>query len=165
MVDGESQDWRWKRPKLPSIFMPREACRLILDINAIKPERVQDISEEDVETEGLQYHSFVGACRFWSNTQNQFCSARDAFKELWDSMYAKTDRRWENNPWNWAYSFRKEQTLQQFILACEERIRGLSPEEIKAEYDKALAKAEEESRRLMEARIVDKESLHKPMTI
>ena len=43
------ENWKWK----PSLFMPKEACRLFLQITKIRAERIQDISEEDAINEGV----------------------------------------------------------------------------------------------------------------
>jgi hypothetical protein len=84
--DGEGPV-KWK----PSIFMPREACRIILEITDIKVERLQDISNDDAWCEGV------------SKSPEYDCVAY--FKELWEKINGKGS--WKKNPWVWKIVFKK----------------------------------------------------------
>jgi len=95
-----------KKPKLtrergetgwrPSIFMPRWASRITLEITGIRVERVQDISEEDVHAEG---------CDIMTTGQ---AHAQAWFHKLWDSINAKRGYGWNDNPWVWVNEFKRE---------------------------------------------------------
>ena len=105
--DGDSP-LRWK----PSIFMPRWASRITLEITAVRVERVQDISEKDAKAEGCG--GYVGgegpmsesvlAIEPGYNHPNFF---RDGFAYLWDSLNAKRGYGWDANPWVWVISFKR----------------------------------------------------------
>jgi hypothetical protein len=65
----------------PSIHMPRWATRITLPLIKVWPEPLQDITEGQARAEGLP--------------------SRDAFKVLWDSLYARKGLGWDKNPVVW----------------------------------------------------------------
>ncbi len=86
----------------PSIHMPRWACRLVLPLVSVRVERVQDISEADAIAEGLRCTDFG-----WTDgtTGYDTVSAREAFRELWDSIYGQES--WNANPWVWVAEWKE----------------------------------------------------------
>jgi len=51
--------WLWKNNSLPSMFMPKGLARIWLDVVSVRVERVQDITEEDIKAEGIEfYHQY-----------------------------------------------------------------------------------------------------------
>jgi len=88
----------WK----PSIFMPRWASRINLEITDIKVERLREISEEDAKNEGVECNYVghmpasdnMGMYRFW-------------FKDLWDHINKKRGYGWDVNPYVWVVSFKR----------------------------------------------------------
>lgn len=88
MCDTEN---KWK----PSIYMPRWASRINLEITNIRVERLQDITETEAIAEGV---SGGGSHPdFWVG----------AFADLWDSINAKRGYGWDANPWVWVVEFKR----------------------------------------------------------
>lgn len=85
------QVWR------PSIHMPRWASRLTLRIAEVRVQRLQEISEEDAEAEGI-----TGDEALVGQIANPF---RTAYADLWDSINAKRGYGWGANPWVWVLTF------------------------------------------------------------
>ena len=84
--ETESENWTWK----PSIHMPKEAARIFLKVTNVRVERLQEIDDEGVISEGLE----IGA----------------PFDELWDFTIKKSDLDrygWEANPWVWVIEFER----------------------------------------------------------
>lgn len=88
---------RWK----PSIFMPRWACRLTLQVVSTRVERVQDISENDAEAEGCEMYDQKTMAKF------AIPGARYRFERLWDHINSKRGFSWESNPWVWVVEFKR----------------------------------------------------------
>lgn len=83
------------------IHMPRWASRIDLTITAVRVERIQDISDDDVMAEGVQVDS-----HFLNNfftLHSEAVSAKDAYRKQWATQYGGTS--WEVNPWVWVIEF------------------------------------------------------------
>jgi hypothetical protein len=90
--------WNWNALKRrPSIFMPRWASRITLEITSIRVERLQEISEADAIAEGVQCDPTFPAA----------LTNRTAFGKGWNTLNAKRGYSWESNPWVWVIEFRK----------------------------------------------------------
>jgi hypothetical protein len=102
--DDEETGLRWR----PSIFMPRSASRILLEITDVRVERLQEISEADARSEGIT----DGGCLNCGNSEPCGCpdpspDARDAFAWLWQSINGS--HSWHANPWVWVVSFKRLQ--------------------------------------------------------
>lgn len=78
----------------PSIFMPRAASRITLEVTGVRVERLQDISTDDAIAEGS---------RCGSQSEGMF-SHRHDFERIWDTINAKR-APWASNPWVWVVQF------------------------------------------------------------
>jgi len=87
----------------PSIFMPRWASRLTLEITGLRAERLQDITEDDAKAEGVTPHRID-----WDDniSPNVTIDYREGFIKLWNSINAKRGYSWEKNPWVWVIEFK-----------------------------------------------------------
>jgi len=131
-TDGEFEfapgypKWRSAR------HMPRWASRITLEVTNVRVQRVQEISEQDAVAEGLAVQLGDGKGFRWNgpgyldvSTEmyhvadlNMLCRcsvgkalsltpARCAFRVLWNTLYAKRDLGWDDNPWVFAATFRR----------------------------------------------------------
>lgn len=94
-ADPDEKDSK-RHPWRPSIFMPRAACRLVLEVTGVRVERLQAITEPDAIAEG---------CFALGDSD---CTARRQYEILWDSLNAKRGFGWASNPWVWVIEFRRE---------------------------------------------------------
>lgn len=81
----------------PSMFMPRWASRITLEITDVRVDRLQDISDEDLAAEGIQELIDAGV--------DHDGTPRDTYRTLWDALNGCGS--WAANPWVWAVSFRR----------------------------------------------------------
>lgn len=103
--NGNILDYPVCTKQRPSIFMPRWASRILLEITEIRVQRIQDISDEEAMAEGCPssraldihgksflYHPFKPTG--W-------------FKELWNKINSKRGHGWANNDWVWVREFKR----------------------------------------------------------
>ena len=69
--------------------MPKSACRLFLKVNAVRVERLQDITDEDAQAEGY-------------GPETTF-HATDWFLQIWEGINGPAS--WELNPLVWVIDF------------------------------------------------------------
>lgn len=109
---AEEDNGGWK----PSIFMPRIASRILLEITDIRVERLYDITPEDAVAEGIapcQYpnipEGFInsGKAHWFDYIQNKFClaSAKSSYFSLWEKINGR--KSLESNPWVWVIEFKR----------------------------------------------------------
>ncbi len=84
---GKYQDLKWKSPR----FMPEWASRSHALIISVRPERVQEITDDEAFDEGIVDIRFAG-------------EERVAFHCLWESLYPGS---WERNDWCWRVELEK----------------------------------------------------------
>jgi hypothetical protein len=92
LISGAEGNWR------PSIHMPRWASRILLEITAVRVERLNDISHDDAKAEGCCYGRGGGVPDF-------AVTPADHFPTLWASIYG--EESWRANPWVWVIEFRR----------------------------------------------------------
>lgn len=104
--DGDSEEirlayiscgypYQWK----PSIFMPRVASRITLDVEEVWVERLHDVSEEDAKAEGVEFVVIT------DNFKKKWESYRAGFQKKWIEIYGQES--YESNPWVWVIKFRR----------------------------------------------------------
>lgn len=80
---SEWSEIRWK----PSIFMPKEVARIFLRVTNVRVEKLKNITDEDIQAEGLQ--------------------SRGGFAGAWDELYLGNGFGWDKNPWVWVIEFER----------------------------------------------------------
>ena len=78
----------------PSIFMPRAASRILLEITDVRVQRLQEISEGDARAEGVTPNAFEQTSDNWGGV---------LYRRLWEQINGPGS--WDANPWVWAITF------------------------------------------------------------
>ncbi|MDI7136534.1 hypothetical protein QMO42_19110 [Pseudomonas aeruginosa] len=91
----------WK----PSIHMPRAISRILLEITAVRVERLQDISEQQALAEGVRGEPCDHARQACADIGCWGDTAKGAFGFLWESLNGEGS--WAANPWVWVVEFKR----------------------------------------------------------
>lgn len=94
---GEKSMKVWR----PSIFMPRWACRLELEMTEIRVQRLQDTTPGDAAREGIKIRAWI------PSTMTSAQENLRAFREGWDRINKDRGFGWDANPWVWAITFKR----------------------------------------------------------
>jgi len=87
----------------PSIFLKRKYARIFLEVTNVRIERLQDITEEDAEREGVNQQCCLGP-----NGVIEFKrSFKNGFHILWNTINTKRGDGWDENPWVSVIEFRR----------------------------------------------------------
>ena len=124
-VDGPDRDDFDLRPLAPkcaahgwrpSIHMPRWASRISIDVSEVRLERLQEISDDDARSEGVERDigrdvpAAMGPTETWLNyvDPDNWCSSpQSSYRTLWESINGAGS--WATNDWVWAITFRRVQ--------------------------------------------------------
>lgn len=93
-ADNDTHGVKWK----PSIFMPKEACRIFLRVTNVRVERLQDITAHDIFQEGCVP---INSCSLEECSEHAY----DWWKDLWNTINGKG--AWEANPYVFVYEFQR----------------------------------------------------------
>lgn len=90
----------------PSIHMPRWASRILLEITAVRVERLQAITDEQALAEGVRLYTDHAALGDWYHVdgiETYSADPRKSFELLW----GLTGGNWQTNPWVWVVEFKR----------------------------------------------------------
>lgn len=108
-TSGGHENIKWR----PSIFMPKAAARIWLEVTDVRVERLQDITVEDAIAEGVKKGQsyYYGEPHAIKGSPKCYNTAKEAFKGLWDSLNSKRGYGWDTNPWVWVVEFKKVESV------------------------------------------------------
>jgi len=91
LSETDAKLWKWT----PSIYMPRRASRITLEITCVRFERLREISESDAKAEGVRL-----------DARRMDDDYRGAFHLLWDEINGER-APWHSDPWVWVIEFQR----------------------------------------------------------
>ncbi len=95
---------KWK----PSIFMPRIASRITLQVERVELQRLQDISEEDAIREGILSSDMSNTTWYYDYQNKDFSTTFPviSYRSLWEEINGKMS--WDENPWVYVLEFKQK---------------------------------------------------------
>ncbi|UXY55348.1 ASCH domain-containing protein [Pseudomonas tohonis] len=100
LADGQPRKGKYR----PAMYMPRWASRILLEVTAVRVERLQDITEDQAIAEGILRDG-----EGWRGYEGGpwFASPIGAFRSLWENIHG--DGSWDANDYVWVIEFRRLQ--------------------------------------------------------
>ena len=101
-------DVKWN----PSVHMPKEAARIWLKVTDVRVERLQDITNEDIQKEGIEKRKIDSYIQQMPYETDEYIRLAHtiAFQDVWNSTIKKSDLDtygWDANPWVWVLEFER----------------------------------------------------------
>jgi hypothetical protein len=104
--------WVWK----PSIFMPKDACRIFLKLKSIRIEKLNNISESNAINEGViellqsRAQLVTNGNLFFDYSKkkelfNEGLTAKESYRTLFQKING--EKSWLENPFVWVYEFER----------------------------------------------------------
>ncbi|ASC68630.1 hypothetical protein B9P52_32070 [Achromobacter denitrificans] len=97
--DGPPQPGRYRHAR----FMPRWACRLVLEVTRVRVERLQAINHMDALAEGVGLNPSAAGLTMTTPAGDSL--PRVMFRALWEQINGAG--AWDANPWVWVVEFRR----------------------------------------------------------
>lgn len=112
---SEERPWGRKFGRIPSIHMPRDCSRILLEVVSVRVERLNDCSKADAIAEGIhRYEHFWRDCEYplpdmayepVKDSVTRYSCPVQAYQALWESINGAAS--WAANPWVWCIEFKR----------------------------------------------------------
>lgn len=105
LYDSQQGEWR------PSIHMPRLASRILLEVTAVRVERLHSITDQQAQAEGIERDSAMptlwkrGPLHGDQNLVSVTNFPKLAFRSIWEAINGHES--WAANPWVWVVEFKR----------------------------------------------------------
>lgn len=94
----------------PSIHMPRWASRILLEVTAVRVERLHEINAADAKSDGIEGQFEGGPWRNYQRDGHWFPEGKNtapvlSYRTLWEKINGPGS--WDANPWVWVVEFKR----------------------------------------------------------
>lgn len=106
---ANDESWKWK----PSMFMPKKAARIWLEVESVHIERLMDISQEDAIKEGIESKE-INSDLFRTYTGYKNYDIQDYDDPLWfrnpifsfETLWNSINKSFKKDNWVWVINFK-----------------------------------------------------------